>query len=220
MKDTTINEDVKFTKAYLILNEVFNAITHGIGFGLSIAGLVILLFKGVRNNSALEVVCYTIYGSSLIILYLCSTLYHSLMFTPARKIFRIFDHSSIFLLIAGTYTPYSLITIGGTLGWTLFGIIWGIAVLGIIYKALWIDKYKKYSTALYIASGWLCVIAAKPMIQGLGLKGALLLLIGGLSFTIGAIFYKMKSVKFMHVLWHLFVFIGTLLMYFSILYYV
>ncbi|HCW04715.1 MAG TPA: hemolysin III [Clostridium sp.] len=220
MKDTTINEKSKFSKAYLILNEVFNAITHGIGFGLSIAGLVVLLVKGARNNSALEVVCYSIYGSTLILLYLSSTLYHSLIFTRARKVFRIFDHSSIFLLIAGTYTPYSLITIGGSLGWTLFGIIWGVAVLGIIYKAIWIDKYKKYSTLLYIAAGWLCIIAAKPMIEGLGIKGALLLLLGGLSFTIGAIFYKMKNVKFMHVLWHLFVFLGTCLMYFSILFYV
>lgn len=220
MKDATMNEESKFSKAYLILNEIFNAVTHGIGFGLSIAGLVLLLIKGARNNSALEVVCYSIYGSSLIILYLCSTLYHSLMFTRARKIFRIFDHSSIFLLIAGTYTPYTLITMGGALGWTIFGIIWSIAILGIIYKALWIDKYKKYSTSLYIASGWLCIIAGKPLFQGLGTKGSLLLLIGGLSFTIGAIFYKMESVRFMHVLWHLFVFIGTLLMYFSILFYV
>ncbi|NLZ50002.1 MAG: hemolysin III family protein [Clostridiales bacterium] len=220
MKNTTINEEAKFTQAYLILNEVFNAITHGIGFSLSIAGLVILLFKGLRNNSALEVVCYSIYGSTLIILYLCSTLYHSLIFTRVRKIFRVFDHSSIFLLIAGTYTPYCLIIIGGTLGWTIFFIIWTIAILGIIYKVFWIDKYNKFSTLLYIASGWLCIIAAKPMIQGLGIKGALLLLIGGLSFTVGSIFYEMKNVRFMHVLWHIFVFIGTLLMYFSILFYV
>lgn len=220
MNDGIINGNSNFSRAYLIVNEVLNAVTHGVGFGLSIAGLVILVIKGVRTGSALEVVSYAIYGSTLILLYLCSTLYHSLTFTRARKVFKIFDHSSIFLLIAGTYTPYTLITIGGAFGWTIFGIVWGIAVLGIIYKAIWINKYQKYSTMLYIAMGWICIIAIRSLYRGLGASGMTLMFTGGISFTIGAIFYRMKNVKFMHVLWHLFVLAGTLLMYFSILLYV
>ncbi|MEG0288971.1 MAG: hemolysin III family protein [Carnobacterium sp.] len=220
MEKKSLKNNPDFTKTYLITNEVFNAITHGIGFGLSIAGLVILLYKGSQTGTALEIVSYAIYGATLILLYLCSTLYHSLAFTPARKLFKIFDHMSIFLLIAGTYTPYTLITIGGALGWTLFGIVWAIAILGVLYKAIWINKFQKYSTWLYIAMGWLCVFALKPMYLGLGTKGFTLLVVGGLSFTIGAIFYSLRNIKYMHVLWHLFVLAGTAFMYFSILFYV
>lgn len=124
MEKKNLQEKTIFSQRYLVINEVFNAVTHGIGFGLSIAGLVILLYKGSQTGSALEIVSYAIYGSTLILLYLCSTLYHSLIFTRARKLFKTFDHMCIFLLIAGTYTPYTLITIGGPMGWTFFGIVW------------------------------------------------------------------------------------------------
>ncbi|WP_313469153.1 hemolysin III family protein [Carnobacterium sp.] len=220
MEKKNLQEKTVFSQRYLVINEVFNAVTHGIGFGLSIAGLVILLYKGSQTGSALEIVSYAIYGSTLILLYLCSTLYHSLTFTRARKLFKTFDHMSIFLLIAGTYTPYTLITIGGPMGWTFFGIVWGIAILGVIYKAIWINHLQKFSTWIYIAMGWLCVFALKPIYQGLGSQGFLLLVLGGLSFTIGAIFYSLRNVRFMHVLWHLFVLAGTAFMYFSILFYV
>ena len=129
-------ENTIFSKRYLIVNEVFNAITHGIGVGLSIAGLVILLIKGVRLGSTIHVVAYSIYGATLILLFLASTLYHSLIFTKARKVFQVFDHSSIYLLIAGSYTPYCLLTIQGPLGWGLFAVIWLMAILGVIYKSL------------------------------------------------------------------------------------
>lgn len=220
MNEAALDKTADFTKVYLVVNEVLNAVTHGIGVGLSIAGLVILLLKGVRSGSAIATVTYAIYGSTLILLYLSSTLYHSLTFTRAQKLFKIFDHSCIFLLIAGTYTPYTLVAMGGTLGWVLFGIIWAIAALGIVYKIFWINKYRKYSTLLYVAMGWLIVFAMKPLYQAVGIQGLGLLLAGGLAFTVGALFYRLKRVKFMHVVWHLFVLAGTVLMYFSILYYV
>ncbi|WP_414838418.1 PAQR family membrane homeostasis protein TrhA [Carnobacterium sp. TMP28] len=220
MNEKSASNQVHFSKRYLIINEVFNAITHGIGLGLSIAGLVILLYKAANNGTTIELFSYIVYGSTLMLLYLCSTLYHSLSFTRARKLFKVFDHMSIFLLIAGTYTPYTLITIGGSLGWTLFGIVWSIAFIGVMYKALWINHLQKYSTWLYIMMGWICVFALKPIYIGLGFNGFLLLLSGGLSFTIGAIFYSLRNVRFMHVVWHLFVLAGTIFMYFSILFYV
>lgn len=206
-----------FTKKYLIVNEVLNAVTHGIGVGLSVAGLIVLILKGVQSGSTLELVSYCIFGASLILLYLCSTLYHSLIFTPARKLFKIFDHSSIYILIAGSYTPLCLITVGGTKGWALFYTVWLIAFLGVIYKSIWVEKFKNISTLLYIGMGWLCLVAIKELYIGLGTSGFSLLLAGGLSFTIGAAFYSMRSVKFMHVLWHLFVMAGTAFIYFTVL---
>lgn len=206
-----------FTKKYLIVNEVLNAVTHGIGVGLSVAGLIVLILKGVQSGSTLELVSYCIFGASLILLYLCSTLYHSLIFTPARKLFKIFDHSSIYILIAGSYTPLCLITVGGTKGWALFYTVWLIAFLGVIYKSIWVEKFKNISTLLYIGMGWLCLVAIKELYIGLGTSGFALLLAGGLSFTIGAVFYSMRSVKFMHVLWHLFVMAGTAFIYFTVL---
>ncbi|MGB3160335.1 PAQR family membrane homeostasis protein TrhA [Carnobacterium sp.] len=209
-----------FSKKYLITNEVLNAVTHGIGVGLSIAGLIVLILKGMNSGSMIELVSYILFGSSLILLYLCSTLYHSLIFTPARKLFKIFDHSSIYILIAGSYTPLCLVTIGGTKGWTLFYVVWAIAFLGVIYKSLWIEKFRNVSTFLYIGMGWLCLVAIKELYTGLGFNGFGLLLTGGLAFTIGAAFYSMRSVKYMHVLWHLFVMTGTAFIYFTILFYV
>ncbi len=218
-EEIDMREETMYTKKYLVTNEVLNAITHGIGAILSIVGMVLLIMKAVNTGTTLELVSYCIYGFSQFLLYLSSTLYHSLIFTRARKIFKIFDHSSIFLLIAGAYTPIALITIGGAIGWTLFGIVWVIAIFGIIYKCLWIEKFKKMSTLLYIGMGWLSIFAVKPMYIGLGFEGFALLLAGGLSFTIGTIFYSMRNVKYMHVLWHLFVLAGTGFIYFSILLY-
>ncbi len=214
--DINGNEPSRF---YLISNEVFNAVTHGIGFGLSIAGLVVLLVSGARSGEAIRVVSYAIYGSSLILLYLFSTLYHSLAFTPAKKLFKIFDHSGIYVLIAGTYTPLCLLTIGGAAGWALFGTIWGLAVAGVVYKCLFIGKHRTVSTLIYVLMGWLCIIFIKPIYAGLGAQGFGLLLAGGLAFTIGAVFYSFRNIKYIHVVWHFFVLLGTILMYFSILFY-
>ena len=215
-------DHMKFTRRYLILNEVLNAVTHGIGFGLSIAGLVILLIKGARLDSPIHIISYAIYGSMMILLFLFSTLFHSLMFTRAKKVFQVFDHTSIFLLIAGSYTPFCLLSIQGWLGWTLFILIWLLAISGIVYKSLTLHKKEtvsKISTLIYIIMGWLCVIAFKPLIASLGFWGTFLLTSGGVSYTVGALFYSIKSVRFMHVVWHLFVMLGAGFMYFSVLFF-
>ncbi|MCA6741487.1 PAQR family membrane homeostasis protein TrhA [Enterococcus durans] len=215
-------ENTKFNRTYRILNEVFNAVTHGIGTGLSIAGLAILLVKGARLHSSVHVVSYTIYGSMMILLFLTSTLFHALIFTKAKTVFQVLDHSTIFLLIAGSYTPFCLISIRGWLGWTLFGAIWLFAILGIIYKSLTLHKQQrvsKISTLIYILMGWLCVVAAGPLYHSLSLTGVILLVAGGLSYTIGAFFYSLHSIRFMHVVWHLFVMLGAGFIYFSVLFY-
>lgn len=205
-----------FTRKYLIVNEVLNAITHGIGVILSIIALIFLVRKGLEMGGVVEITSYTIYGVTLILLYLSSTLYHSFTFTKARQVFRVIDHSSIFLLIAGTYTPYTLITIGGNLGIFLTTLIWTIAFLGVLYKTVWFKKFQGLSVWLYIAMGWISLFFMHYLYQGLGTRGFIWLVAGGLSFTVGALFYRMKHVKFMHVVWHLFVLSGTICMFFSI----
>lgn len=222
MKEVDFLEKVKFSRKYMILNEVLNAVTHGIGVGLSIAGLVFLLVKGVRLGSAVHIVSYAIYGSTLILLFLASTLFHSLIFTKAKKVFQVFDHSSIFLLIAGSYTPFCLLSIKGWLGWLLFVLIWVMAISGVVYKSLTLHKQetvKNVSTVIYIIMGWLCITATKPLYDSLGPIGIGLLVAGGVSYTLGAAFYSLKSVRFMHVVWHLFVMLGAGFMFFSILLY-
>ncbi len=215
-------ESTKFTRSYLITNEVLNAITHGIACALSIAGLVILLVKGARLGSPVHIVSYALYGSMMILLFLFSTLFHSLIFTKAKKVFQVFDHSSIFLLIAGSYTPFCLISIHGWLGWTLFTFIWLLAVSGIVYKSLTLHKKEtvsRVSTFIYIVMGWLCLTAFYPLVHALGLWGTVLLAGGGVAYTVGALFYGLKNVRFMHVVWHLFVMLGAGLMYFSVLFF-
>lgn len=209
-------EQTTFTKKYLIVNEVFNAITHGIGTGLSIAGLVLLIIKGAQTGSPIKIVSYAIFGASMVLLFLFSTLFHSFIFTKAKKVFQVFDHSSIYLLIAGSYTPFCLITIQGWLGWTLFAIVWSIAIAGVVFKSIWLQKRGKTDVILYVIMGWICLLAIKPLYIGLGTTGFLLLFLGGVSYTVGAFFYSMKNVKFMHVVWHLFVMLGAIFIFFSI----
>jgi len=205
-----------FSKKYLIVNEVFNAVTHGIGVALSVSGLMLLLIKAVHMHSLIRIVSYSIFGASMIFLFLFSTLFHSLIFTKARKVFQVFDHSSIYLLIAGSYTPFCLITIGGKMGITMFIAIWVLAILGIIYKAIFLQKRGKADFFLYILMGWLCVIAIKPLYLGLGFNGLLLLVLGGVSYTAGTYFYSKQHLKFMHVIWHLFVLAGAVFIFFSV----
>lgn len=215
-------QNTQNSRNYLIVNEVLNAVTHGIGCGLSIAGLVILLVKGARLGSPIHVVSYAVYGSMMILLFLFSTLFHSLIFTKAKKVFQVFDHDSIFLLIAGSYTPYCLLSVKGWLGWALFGAIWAMAVGGIVYKSLTLHKKEtvsKISTAIYIVMGWLCLIAGPSLYHSLGTVGFWLLVAGGISYTVGAFVYSFKKIPFNHVIWHLFVMLGAGLMYFSILFY-
>ncbi|GAK47407.1 hemolysin III [Secundilactobacillus oryzae JCM 18671] len=206
----------KRERRYLILNEVFNSITHGLGVGLSIAALVLLVIKAAGTHDAMRITSFSIYGAILILFYLASTLFHSLVFTRASHVFQIFDHSAIYLLIAGTYTPYCLVVIKGALGWTILSIIWVMAILGIIYKSIWLGKFQTLSTVIYVVMGWMCILGFHSLYVGLGKVGFYLLVAGGVAFTLGAVLYSFKGIKFGHVIWHLFVLLGTILMFFSI----
>ncbi|MGQ2283214.1 PAQR family membrane homeostasis protein TrhA [Apilactobacillus kunkeei] len=207
-------------KTYHLLNEIFSAITHGIGELLAIIGAVALIIHGVHVGGEMRITSFIIYSITLVIFYIASTMFHSLYFTRAEKLFQIFDHSAIYLLIAGSYTPYCLIAIGGWLGWVILTVIWIMTVLGIIYKALWMGKLKTLSTIIYVVMGWMCLLGIVKLYDYLGIHGFLLLLFGGIAFTVGALIYSFPSIPFGHVIWHVFVMIGTILMYFSIYFYV
>lgn len=210
------------TSRYPLLNEIFNAITHGLGVIFSIIGLILLLIKAVQLQSPVHIVSYAIYGTTMVLLFLCSTLFHSLIFTRAKKVFQVFDHDSIYLLIAGSYTPYCLLSIQGWLGWTLFIVIWVLAIIGIIYKSLTLHhttKISNVSTIIYIVMGWLCLFVIKPLYDSLSTPGLLLLAAGGVAYTVGALFYSMAKIRYMHVVWHFFVLLGAFLMFLSVYWY-
>ncbi|WLS99596.1 hemolysin III family protein [Lactobacillus helsingborgensis] len=207
-------------KSYYILDNTLSAVTHGIGFCLAVAGLVLLIIKAAATHSPLRIVTFTIYGSCLLLLYLFSTLFHSLIFTKARNVFQIFDHSSIYLLIAGSYTPYSLVAIGGMWGILLFSLVWLIAIFGIVYYIFNRGKHVILDTVLYVAMGWLVILAGNYLYVRLSPVGFWLLVGGGVAYTVGAFLYTMKRIPFIHVIWHLFVILGSALMYFSVLFYV
>jgi hemolysin III len=171
-----------------------------------------------KYGNVWHVVGFAIYGATLVLLYLSSTLYHSLPEGKAKRVFRIFDHSSIFLLIAGTYTPITLIKLRGGLGWTIFGMVWGIAILGIISKVFWINKFSILSTILYLVMGWLVVVALKPLLAALNRTSTVFLVTGGLLYTVGTIFYSWKKIKYTHAIWHLFVLAGSVCHFFTVLF--
>lgn len=204
------------TKRYSLGEEIFNSISHGAGAGLSIAGTAVLIVYSVIYADAWAVVSSAIYGASLIILYTMSTLYHAITNATAKKVFRIMDHNTIFFLIAGTYTPYTLVTLRGSLGWTMFGIIWGAAIVGIVLTSINLEKYRRFSLICYIAMGLGIVFAIKPMLDSMSFTSLLFLLIGGAFYLIGVIFYVMKQFKYMHSIWHVFVIGGSIFHYFSI----
>jgi hemolysin III len=208
------------THTYTKREEIANAITHGIGIPLSIAALVFLLIYAHRAGTTLHISSAIVFGSTMILLYLCSTLLHSLPEGKAKDIFEIFDHSSIYLFIAGTYTPFLFLVIRGTLGWTLFGVIWGIAALGIVFKAFFTKKFLFLSTLMYIVMGWLIIAAWTPLVHTLSPAGIELLVWGGILYTVGTIFYVWRGFPFHHAVWHVFVLGGTALHFFAVLFFV
>ncbi|MDD2459358.1 MAG: hemolysin III family protein [Eubacteriales bacterium] len=195
---------------YTFAEELFNSITHGIGTLLSIAALVILVVIAVRRLDVIAVVSFAIYGASLLILYLSSTLYHSLTAPRAKAVFRVLDHASINLLIAGSYTPITLLALTPGWGWSLFGIVWGLALLGILLAVTGLEKTRRISMALYILMGWLVVVALRPMLAMVPAGLLVFLLAGGLFYTIGILFYAVKKIPFNHGIWHLFVLGGSI----------
>jgi len=200
--------------------EIANSVTHGIGAGLSVAALVILVVFGAKQGDAWRVVSFSIFGSTLIALYLSSTLYHAFRNPKIKRWMKLLDHSSIYLLIAGTYTPIMLTVLRGGWGWTLFGIIWGLALAGIIFKLMFIGRLKKLSLAIYVAMGWLVVIAIKPMLAAVPAGMLMFMLIGGVSYTFGVIFYVWKALPYHHAVWHLFVLGGSITHFFGIMFYI
>ena len=210
----------KINKTYSVKEEIFNSITHGVGTLLSIAGLVILVVMASIKGNTWHVVACSIYGATMILLYLNSTLYHSLTAPKAKYVFKILDHSSIFLLIAGTYTPFLLVNLRGGWGWSLFGVIWGLAILGIVFKSIFIKKLNILSTIIYLLMGWMVLIAIKPLLTVLPRGGFIWLFAGGLSYTLGVVFYVWKKMPLSHGIWHLFVLGGTICHFFAVLFYV
>lgn len=206
---------------YTLGEEITNAILHGIGALLSIAALVLCVVFSAIHHNPYAVVSSCIYGSTLIILYTMSCLYHSLKVNNAKRVFRIIDHCSIYLLIAGTYTPYTLVSLNGATGWVTFGIIWACAILGIVLNSIDLKKYKVISFLLYFGMGWEIVFSYNELSSVLDKGGLYLLLAGGVIYTVGAAFYGIgKKHKYMHSIFHFFVLAGSILHFFSILLYV
>ena len=200
--------------------EIANSITHGIGAALATAALVILVVFASLKGDAWRIVSFSIYGATLVILYISSTLFHSFTNDKVKRYFRMMDLSAIFLLIAGTYTPITLLPLRNTnWGWVLFGLIWGMAVFGIILNTIFYGKYEKLSIVFYIMMGWIVVIAIKPLIANLSIGLLIWILIGGLSYTIGIIFLIWTKFPFSHTVWHLFVLGGSISHFFGILLY-
>lgn len=199
--------------------EISNAISHGIGAGLAIAGTVVLIVKAARVGTAKDVVSASLYGSTLILLYLFSCIYHALAHNKGKKVFQILDHCSIFLLILGTYIPVCLTLFDNALGWVIFGIMTAISVLGIVFNAIDLEKWHKPSLILYLVMGWTSLFTIKPILDRIKPMGIIYLIIGGLFYSIGVIFFKSKS-KFAHFIWHLFVLSGSIFHFFFLYLYV
>lgn len=205
---------------YSTAEEIANSITHGVGLLLAIAGLATLVAFAVLRGTAWHIVGCSIFGATLVLSYLTSTLYHSIPIARAKSILRIFDHCAIFLLIAGTYTPLMLVNLRGPWGWSILGVVWGIATLGIIFKVTMLRKWTVVSVVLYVAMGWVVVVATKPLLSAVAPGGLLLLLLGGLAYTGGVIFYGLRRMPYHHAVWHLFVLAGSVLHFFAVLFYV
>ncbi|MEK3980049.1 hemolysin III family protein [Psychrobacillus sp. FSL K6-2836] len=197
--------------------EIANATIHGIGAMLSIAALVILIVTSVIHGTAWHVVSFTLFGSSMVLLYLSSTLVHGFPAGRLKDFFEIMDHSAIYFFIAGTYTPFLFLAIKGPLGWTLFGIVWGLAIAGTVFKAFFVKRFLHTSTLLYVVMGWLMVFGWKPLLENVSSQGLILLAIGGILYTIGAVFYVWRGFTYHHAVWHVFVLAASILHFFAVM---
>ncbi len=213
-------KDIEEIEYYSPIEEKINIISHTTGFILSIVAFVLLVMHASLHGDVWQIVSFSIFGASLIILYGASTLYHSAKNPLLRNKLNIIDHASIYVLIAGTYTPFTLVTLKGTIGWVIFGISWGLALTGIILKLFFTGKYDLISTIMYVFMGWVIVFAIKPLIRHLPFEGLLWLFAGGISYTIGAILYSIKKIKFNHAIFHILVLIGSFCHFVSVFFYV
>ena len=202
------------------MEEVMNAVTHGIGTLLAVAGLVLLTVFAYLYGEIWHIVSFSIYGTTLVLLYLASTLYHSFTNERLKYIFKILDHSAIYLLIAGTYTPFTLVPLHGILGWSVFACVWGLAILGIVLKVAFVGRFKMVSTMCYLIMGWLIVIAIKPLLATVPTPGIIWLVSGGLFYTFGTVFYLWNKLPYNHAIWHLFVLAGSISHFIAVFVYV
>ena len=194
-----------------------NAITHGLGAALAVAGAAYLIVVSTRG-SAWTVTGCSIFAGTLLLVYFCSTLYHSLVRTRARHVFHVLDHSAIYLLIAGTYTPFTLVPLRGTVGWTLFGIVWALAIAGVVFKSFAVDRFAIASVVVYLCQGWLVIFAVRPLFNAVGPRGLTWLAAGGVAYTFGIVFFALDRIPYFHAAWHLFVLVGSIAHFFAILF--
>lgn len=210
----------ELTSRYSRREEYANIATHAVGVLLSIVALVLMVVFAAENGDPYFIVAVSVFGGTLILLYLMSTLYHSFRHPKVKHVFRVFDHSCIYLLIAGSYTPFTLVSMRGGWGWTLFGITWGLALCGIVFKIFFTKRFNILSTLMYIALGWLVVVAAKPIIASVPTGGIVWLFAGGMLYTSGVVFYVWRRVPYHHAIWHLFVMAGSFCHFLAVYYYV
>lgn len=200
--------------------EKLNIISHGIGLGLSVIALVLLVVYSSLYGSGWHIVSFTIYGASLILLYSASTFYHCVQNPKLRHKLNVFDHAAIYVLIAGTYTPFTLVVLKGWVGWTIFGVAWGLAIFGVIFKLFYTGKYDRISTITYVFMGWLIIFAIKPLLNNFSIEGLLWLLAGGVFYTVGAFLYSIKRIKYNHAIFHIFVLLGSFSHFIAVFFYV
>ncbi|MGB4592610.1 MAG: hemolysin III family protein [Coriobacteriia bacterium] len=208
------------SRSYTLGEEIANAITHGLGVGLSVAALTLLVVFAAIWGNGWHLASAIVYGVTLVVLYLASTLYHSILNDRARHALKVIDHASIYLLIAGTYTPFTLVTLRDSGGWWLFGTVWTLAIAGVLLESFAVDRPKWMSVPLYLAMGWLVVAALRPLLENLPAGGMWLLVAGGLAYTLGTIFYVLKKIPYMHMVWHLFVLAGSVCHFLAVMLFV
>lgn len=213
-------KDIDAIKEYSSIEETINISSHAIGFILSIVALVFLVAHANRYGNVIHIISFSIFGISLVTLYAASTIYHSAVDLQLRARLRIVDHASIYILIAGTYTPFTLITLSGTTGWTIFGVSWGMAFIGIVLKLFFTGRFDLISTFMYVFMGWIIVFALDPLISNLSYDGLIWLVAGGIAYTIGAVLYSIKKIRLNHATFHIFVLIGSFCHFMSVFFYV
>lgn len=211
---------IKPNKLQTKAEEIGNATTHALGVLLSLVAITLFIVFATNQDDALKLISSLVFGSTLLLMYASSTLYHSFKDPKLKHLFRIVDHASIYLLIAGSYTPFMLVTLKGGWGWTMFIFVWSLALAGVVFKIFFVQKFELLSTAIYLLMGWMSLIVVKPIYQLLPLGGLECVVAGGLCYTIGVIFYVWERLKFSHLLWHLFVLAGSIFHFFAVLFYV